>query len=176
MLVLDSRDMMDRDSIITYLTELNYWLGKAGINIDMFVFGGAAMALYYDYNRVTREIDAVLSADIGEEIGKVSDVLGISPNWIYVDEGEGIDLRFIKCKDEGLHLANITVWYPSDKDMLCMKLISGRSRDVDDIIVLMKELRFSGELDLRRFVEGYKDVLDGEEIKETIIQEIIEGI
>lgn len=176
MLALESKDMMDRDSIITYLTELNYWLGQAGVNVDMFLFGGAAMALYYDYNRVTGEIDAVLSADIGEEIRKVSDVLGISPNWLYADEGDGIDLRLIKYKDEGLHLANITVWYPSDKDMLCMKLISGRSRDVDDIIVLMKELGLSGELDLRRFVERNKDVLDGEEIKEDIIREVIERL
>ncbi|WP_343575046.1 DUF6036 family nucleotidyltransferase [Mycobacterium sp.] len=51
--------MLDRDRIIGLLTELGSRLAAKGERADLFVVGGAAMALAYSTRRSTRDLDAV---------------------------------------------------------------------------------------------------------------------
>ncbi|CAO5162682.1 hypothetical protein FAIPA1_210112 [Frankia sp. AiPs1] len=56
---------LDRESIIGLLQELNDELGRRGAKADLFLVGGAALALAYDAHRSTRDLDAVfLPTDI----------------------------------------------------------------------------------------------------------------
>jgi len=50
---------VDRDEIIAALTDLAAELRSRGASADMYVVGGAAIALAYDERRSTRDIDAV---------------------------------------------------------------------------------------------------------------------
>ncbi|WP_261575999.1 hypothetical protein [Frankia gtarii] len=50
---------LDRESIIGLLRELNDELGRRGAKADLFLVGGAALALVYDATRSTRHLDAV---------------------------------------------------------------------------------------------------------------------
>jgi hypothetical protein len=45
---------MDRDSIVGLLTEVGAELDRRGVRGELFVVGGAAMALAYDTRRVRR--------------------------------------------------------------------------------------------------------------------------
>jgi len=52
---------MNRDEIIAALTELAAELQRRGTSADMYIVGGAAIALAFDERRATRDIGAVLS-------------------------------------------------------------------------------------------------------------------
>jgi hypothetical protein len=52
-------NLLDRDRIIGLLTELGSRLAANGEHADLFVVGGAAMALAYSTRRSTRDLDAV---------------------------------------------------------------------------------------------------------------------
>lgn len=57
-------------------------LARRGVVADVFVVGGAAMALAYDAARVTRDVDAVFKPHgiVLEEARKVAEDLGL-PRW-----------------------------------------------------------------------------------------------
>src|SRR5208283_3240902 len=57
-------------------------LARRGVVADVFVVGGAAMALAYDAARVTRDVDAVFKPHgiVLEEVKNVADDLGL-PHW-----------------------------------------------------------------------------------------------
>lgn len=50
--------MLDRDHITALLTELGQELHAAGLRGEMFLVGGAAMALVHSTRRATRDVDA----------------------------------------------------------------------------------------------------------------------
>src|SRR5258707_12490930 len=67
---------MDRGEIIAALTDLAAELQRRGVSADMYVVGGAAIALAFDERRATHDIDAVFepknvvyeaAADVGEQ-------------------------------------------------------------------------------------------------------------
>ncbi len=51
--------LLDRQSIIKAFQRLGDRLARRGVVADVYVFGGAAMALAYDARRATRDIDAI---------------------------------------------------------------------------------------------------------------------
>lgn len=51
--------LLDRAAIENAFERLGDRLAKRGVIADVYVFGGAAMALAYDARRATRDIDAV---------------------------------------------------------------------------------------------------------------------
>src|SRR5215469_16280815 len=51
--------LLDRDAINEAFRRLGERLARRGLIADVYVFGGAAMALAYDARRATRDIDAV---------------------------------------------------------------------------------------------------------------------
>src|SRR3954468_2743878 len=59
-------------------------LVRRGVVADLFVVGGAAMALAYDAKRVTRDVDAtfVPHGVVLEEARNVADALGLPPWWL----------------------------------------------------------------------------------------------
>ncbi len=64
------------------------WLGerlhRRGLTADVYVFGGAAMALAYDARRATRDIDAVYQPHgaVLEEAWAVADEVGLPRRWL----------------------------------------------------------------------------------------------
>jgi hypothetical protein len=65
-------------------TALGERLARRGVVADVFVVGGAAMALAYDATRVTRDVDArfVPRGIVLEEAKRVADGLGLPPWWL----------------------------------------------------------------------------------------------
>lgn len=51
--------LLDRAAIADAFRRLGDRLARRGVVADLYIFGGAAMALAYDARRATRDIDAV---------------------------------------------------------------------------------------------------------------------
>lgn len=71
---------MDRREIVDALTELD----SRGISADMYIVGGAAIALAFDERRATRDVDAVFEpkALVYEAAAVVGERLGLPGGWL----------------------------------------------------------------------------------------------
>jgi hypothetical protein len=72
--------LLDRAAIEEALRRLGERLARRGAVADVYVFGGAAMALAYDARRATRDIDAVFQPHgiVVAEARAVADELGLA--------------------------------------------------------------------------------------------------
>jgi len=130
--------LFDRDGLLAALSALDEELGVAGVRGEVFVVGGAAMALAYDARRATVDVDAVFapSVEVRSAAARVADRLGFEPDWLNDaakaflpgDDPERIEVY------EGAHLS---VAAASPRFLLTMKLLAARvERDQDDIRML----------------------------------------
>jgi hypothetical protein len=119
-------------------TALGERLARRGVVADVFVVGGAAMALAYDATRVTRDIDATFIPHrvVIEEARHVADDLGL-PYW-WLNEQASI---YISGKDDPgkrrvFDHPGLRVSAASPAHIFAMKALAARTRDVDDLRVL----------------------------------------
>jgi predicted nucleotidyltransferase len=124
-------------------TALGERLQRRGVVADVFVVGGAAMALAYDATRVTRDIDAtfVPHGVVVEEARRVADDLGL-PYW-WLNEQASI---YISGKDDPgkrrvFDHPGLRVSAASPAHVFAMKALAARTRDIDDLRVLADILR-----------------------------------
>jgi hypothetical protein len=76
--------LLGRAELEAAFTALGERLARRGVVADVFVVGGAAMALAYDASRVTRDVDArfVPHGIVVEEAQQVAQDLGLPPWWL----------------------------------------------------------------------------------------------
>jgi hypothetical protein len=137
--------VLDRDSIIDAFRALNEELAARDVRANLFVVGGAAMAVAYDARRTTVDIDAVFApaTAVREAARVVADRLGLAHDWL----NDGAK-AFMPGDDpdrivvfEGSHLG---VGAASPRYLLAMKLLSARAeRDRDDIRTLYRLCGFT---------------------------------
>ena len=137
--------LLDRVAIERALTRLGERLARRGVVADVYVFGGAAMALAYDARRATRDIDAVFTPHglVVEEARAVAQELGLPLWWlneqasVYVAPG-GDDAAPRVFDHPGLRVSAA-----SPEHLLAMKVLAARRRDAEDIQVLVRHLGLS---------------------------------
>ena len=137
--------LLDRTAIQDAFRRLGDRLAHRGIVADIYVIGGAAMALAYDARRATRDIDAVFQPHgvVLEEARAVADELGLPPWWlneqasIYVAPGG--DPAAPRVFDH----PGLRVSVASPEHLLAMKVLAARRRDMEDISYLVKHLGLS---------------------------------
>jgi len=80
--VSDPSPLLDREGIEDTFRRLGERLAKRGVVADLYVFGGAAMALAFDSRRATRDVDALFEPHgiVHEEALAVAAELGL-PRW-----------------------------------------------------------------------------------------------
>ena len=76
--------LLGRAELEQAFTALGERLVRRGVVADVFVVGGAAMALAYDAGRVTRDVDArfVPHGIVLDEARQVAQDLGLPPWWL----------------------------------------------------------------------------------------------
>lgn len=131
----------DRASIIRALQALGAELSSHGRRGEIFVVGGAAMALAYSTRRVTRDIDAVFEpkSAIYEAAATVAEQMGLPDDWL-----NDAAKAFMPGKDEHARpvpeVEGIEITTASARYLLAMKLMAMRfGEDDEDIEVLMRE-------------------------------------
>lgn len=136
--------MIDRERIVALLGELAGRLNSRGLEADLYVVGGTAMALAYDRLRVTRDIDAVGEpmAAIEAEAREMAAVHHDLPaDWLSARVMPLLPRSFDADRIEALAWPGLTVNVASPRRLLAMKVRAGRyDRDLQDIWVLCQVL------------------------------------
>lgn len=149
--------MLTQAEILGLFAELNDELAKSSTRGDIFVVGGAAMAVAYDARPATRDVDAIFhpSREIRDAAARIAaNRDGLSADWL--NDGvkaflPGDDADSQKVIFEGEFL---TVRAASPEYLLATKLLASRvSRDEDDI-------RFLYDLCRMTTVEEGLDLVD----------------
>jgi predicted nucleotidyltransferase len=145
----DGGALLDRAGIEDAFRRLGDRLVRRGVVADLYIFGGAAMALVYDARRATRDIDAVFKPHgvVVEEARAVADELGL-PHWWLNDQASvyiapGGDVAASRVFDH----PGLRVSAASPEHLLAMKVLAGRRRDIEDIRVLIEHLRLTTAAD-----------------------------
>ena len=140
-----SEPLLDRAAIGRILSRLAERLDARGVTADLYVFGGAAMAMAYDARRATRDIDAVFVPHgiVLEEAQAVAREFGL-PNWwlneqasVYVAPGADTGAPRI------IDRPGLRVTTASPEHLLAMKALAARPRDLDDIKLLADHLHLT---------------------------------
>jgi Nucleotidyltransferase of unknown function (DUF6036) len=127
------------------LEDLDHELLRRGTNADVFLVGGAAIALAYDARRATRDLDAVFepTSAVREAASAVAARRGLSDDWLN-DAVKG----FLPGPDTNAERfysgAALNVDVASARYLLAMKLFSSRvETDADDIAFLYRQVGFT---------------------------------
>jgi hypothetical protein len=154
---------MDRKDIVAALTALAGELERRGTSAEMYVVGGAAIALAFDERRATRDVDAVFEPKnvVYEAAATVADLLDLPPGWLN-DAVKG----FLEGEDPAaapvLDLPGLRVLAASPGTLLALKVLAHRvGEDEEDVRLLASELGLtSAEQVLALAERTYGDRLD----------------
>jgi len=129
---------LGRNELLNAFELLDDELGAMGVEADLFVVGGAAMAVAYDARRATTDVDAIFAPakEVRTAALRVAGELGLEEDWLnYGVRGflPGEDVEQVGVYEgKNLHVAAA-----SPKFLLAMKLMASRTeRDTDDIKTL----------------------------------------
>lgn len=143
------------EDIRDLLASLAVELDSRGIQADLFLVGGAALAVAYDARRATRDVDAVFepkSTVYGAAVA-VADRHGLDPDWLN-DAVKG----FLHGEDPEARPVfdrpGLRVDVASPRYMLAMKLLAARDDDIDDIRDLYRACGFTTAEEGLRLVEA----------------------
>jgi predicted nucleotidyltransferase len=130
--------LIGRADLERAFTLLGERLVRRGVVGDLFVVGGAAIALAYDAKRVTRDVDAlyVPHGIVHEEAVEVARELGL-PRWwlneqasVYISGADDPERRRV------FDHPGLRVSAASPRHIFAMKALAARERDVPDLRLL----------------------------------------
>ena len=154
---------MNRDQILEALSTLAQRLHERGIQGEMYLVGGAAIALAYDARRATRDIDAVFEPKLAiyEVAAEMADELGLPVGWLNVAVK-----GFLGGDDPSaapvLDLPGLRCLVASPRMLLALKVLAHRSgEDENDLRLLASELGLESATEALAVVEEvFGDRLD----------------
>jgi hypothetical protein len=136
---------MNRSVIRTALDLLAEELARRGTRAELFLVGGAAMALAYSNRRITRDVDGIFEPKVVvyEAARSVAEELELPDDWLNdavkgFAPGEDADRRLL------FSTPSLTVTIASPRYLLAMKIFASRvDQDADDIKVLYRLCGFT---------------------------------
>lgn len=158
----EASPLLDRAAIERAFRLLGDRLARRGVIGDIYVVGGAAMALAYDARRITRDIDALVQPHIAvlAEARQVARDLGLPDHWL----NEQASVYVSPLEDDQASRVfdhpNLRVAAASPRHLLAMKVLAARRRDAADIRVLVGVL---GLLSVDEVLAVTRDVFPDEE-------------
>jgi Nucleotidyltransferase of unknown function (DUF6036) len=136
---------LDASDIRRLFGELAKELARRGIRAELFLVGGAAIALSFDERRATRDLDAVFAPSEGvrHAAARVAEREGLDEGWLN-DAVKG----FLPGPDPAarryFEAPGLVVDVASPEYLLAMKLFSSRAEiDAEDIALLYRELGYT---------------------------------
>jgi len=135
---------LSADDIRRLFGELASELDSYGVRAEIFLVGGAAIALCFDDRRATRDLDAVFAPTdaVRRAAEKVGDREGLGPDWLndavkgYLPGPDPNAVRYFEAP-------GLLVDVASAEYLLAMKLFSSRvEADADDIALLYREIGY----------------------------------
>lgn len=149
--------MLGRDQLRKLLEELADELEEYGVRADLFVVGGAAMALAYSSRRSTEDLDAIFEPKrvVRDAARKVASRHGLPDDWIN-DAVKG----FLPGRDPNATVLfewpSLRVRIASPQYLFAMKAAAARvERDAEDLRVLYRECGFRSVDESLKWVERF---------------------
>lgn len=145
--------ILTADRMRFLLGELSKELAARGKQANIYVVGGANIALSVDGSRTTNDIDAVIEQgrrDVAEAAAAVAErVDGLGPDWINTefmgeDAAGGITWQWFDNRDEDTPSTlfaseSLNVQLASPEMMLALKSLANRDQDLADTYKLMRK-------------------------------------
>jgi predicted nucleotidyltransferase len=130
--------LLDRAQIEQAFTALGDRLVRRGVVADVFIIGGAAMALAYDATRVTRDVDSLFVPHgvVLEEARNVAHDLGLPAWWLNEQASVYISGKDDPDKRRVFDHPGLRVTAASPRHIFAMKALAARTRDIDDLRLL----------------------------------------
>ncbi len=147
---------LDRQQIIAALSDLGIALARRDVQGEMYVVGGAAIALAYDARRATRDIDAVFEPKmvIYEVAAEVAERRGLPPGWLN-DAVKGFLAGDDPEAEPILDVPGLRCLAASPRILLAMKVLAHRiGEDEGDVRLLAGELGLTAAQDVLAVAEG----------------------
>ena len=128
--------------LVELFDRLNEKLERAEQHGELYIVGGAMMALAYDAQRVTEDVDSHIRQGrdaVSEAAAEIADEEGLSKYWL----NEAVTLRHLpEDPDRGERRVyantHLTVQGASMNRLIAMKLHAGRVPDLADLDILLK--------------------------------------
>jgi Nucleotidyltransferase of unknown function (DUF6036) len=140
-----SKGGLNRTRLLAAFDALSSELATQEVRGELFVVGGAAMALAYSARRVTRDVDAIFEpkAVIYQAARVIAAQLDLPDDWL----NDAVK-SFAPWEDLGSRVVfstpSLEVSAASPRYLLAMKLLAARvDQDVDDIRVLYEQCGFT---------------------------------
>jgi len=134
---------LDRERIHSAFTLMARHLQARGRRGEILVAGGAVMALVFDIDRVTRDVDGLVLAEHGgvmEAAHAVAAELGLPRGWL----NEGVSVYLSTEDDPGrvrsFDHRNLAVYSVSKEHLLALKARAARAQDLSDLRIIADEL------------------------------------
>lgn len=154
---------MDRAGITYALTALAEELQRRGVSAEMYVVGGAAIALALDERRATRDIDAVFEPKnvVYEAAATVAEQRDLPPGWLN-DAVKGFLAGDDPAAAPVLDLPGLRCLVASPETLLALKVLAHRvGEDEEDLRLLATELGLERAEEILAIAERtYGDRLD----------------
>lgn len=136
---------LGRTEIQALLEDLDRELERRGATADLFLVGGAAIAVAYDIRRATRDLDAVFepTAAVREAARSVAAARGLDDDWLN-DAVKGFVPGPDPAAERYFSGFALNVDVASAEFLLAMKLFAARVEvDAADIAFLYREVGFT---------------------------------
>jgi hypothetical protein len=144
-----------RAKIVKALQALGEELSSQGVHGQIFIVGGAAIALAYATRRVTKDVDAVFEpkAVIYVAAAKVAEDLGLPEDWL-----NDAAKAFMPGQDDDARplpdVEGIEITTASPRYLLAMKLMAMRiGEDDQDVELLVRECQITSAQEALRLLE-----------------------
>ena len=145
-----NEEYLYRENIDEYLEALARKIGEAGVGKHIIlVVGGAAMAIKYQDGRSTVDIDICFREQnkLYSCCQGVAREYGLPNDWINADVMHSDSFSYMLFDKAELYkiFGNILeVYVARDIDLYCMKMVSFRPKDVQDLEVLSGKMKTEG--------------------------------
>jgi len=153
---------VDRTEIVRALTALGQRLADRDVVGELYVVGGAAIALAFDERRATRDVDAVFEPKliVYEEAAVVAGELGLPAEWL--NDGVKLLAGADPWPTDVFEVPGLRVQSATPEMLLALKCLAHRlGEDDDDVRLLSRHLGLSDPDDvLDLVVQVFGDRMD----------------
>ena len=133
---------LTRARLLELFDRVNEKLRQADQHAEVYIVGGAMMALAHDAQRVTDDVDSHIRRGrdaVNRAVAEIAGEVGLSKYWL----NEAVTLRHLpEDPDRGERRVytntHLTIDGASTRRMIAMKLHAGRSPDLADLDILLE--------------------------------------
>jgi len=163
---------LDRARIVELFDELSKELSFSRTRAQVYVVGGAAIALAFDISRFTKDVDVLITSAHGNLVKAAQAVArknGLPETWLNEAAVGFLPTQTDTNARSVYYSPYLTVSSASARHLLAMKIQAGRGKDRSDIKFLMKHLELQSADEA---LGVYKELFPGQDLsmvaKETI--------